>query len=1166
MIDPKETCGDSSRALRDIDSPAETSEVRPQRRRRYRLLLVLAVSLLGLFWLNGPGLRLLAPRVALHFMDTAGLRGSFSVKGSLTGGFAIVDLKLEGDQELASLTGDHVRPIYQWRDLLMGRVDGLAIEGLHVDLRLGVEKVVGAEKVPLDFDDVVSTLRSIRGSLIPLALDFKGISVAATRAGESVFSLDSSRFIHQAGSDDFFLEIGVFTDATGKEWPAQKSSLRWNSDELSISRLAPLPSVSLRDFVIQLPASGGPSVEGQVAVDDAVFALATTAGLTSLRVDLVEGKLPLVAAARHFGVELSGSATVTSLALELNGLLPEPAAATGSLQILLEDAAWQGWASPEISLDAAWLTDRATIATRALVLGTEFSVQAEAPLKRAGATFQLGAATGSFNIADVAALLGQLAERTTLIDPNATVPPSAVGGNFEIGILDNRIQAASADWKIQPHEENSAPAIGVKSRWQVDQPITAELAVEGLALGGTYHMDSSSYQAALTVDDFSLLRMDPWLAIVKVRPEGITELTGEWSGSGVIKSGKHRGELSLTDASWQRADAPPIVATGMIGYDWPGKVEAEGLRLEMNGQTIALDANLADGFLRLDPFVWRDGENDIASCRASFPVPTDFSKWREFLANDVRPVEVSIDTRVLSLGFIKPWMPALEPLDSSSTGRLQVGVSGTYSEPVIDAVVHAKDLRSPAHPGLPPADLRVTLKAADQKAVLEATVTAPDFPAGVLKASMPFHPSEWAADPELLVVEPLVAKLDLPRLDLSRFTTLVPAAEQLGGFLTGELVATGNLKNPVIKGALSLAGGSVQFKNPGLPDIEKIGAAVDLELGRITLKSLKSEIAGGVIDGRGSIEIANGKLGEIDVRVSGDHLPVLRNELLILRANMDLRLLGPWDGAVLSGTIGTVDSVFYRDIELLPIGRPFNNPSAAALPKIDPPEAAGGAVPEPFRNWRLDLLARSEEPFLIRGNLATGQVTGGIRIGGTVGNPLPDGVVTIENFRASLPFSTLDVRSGTATFSPANGFDPVLEIRGTAEPRPYRVTVYAHGRMSNPQLVLTSNPPLPDNEIMTLLATGTTTSGLEDPQAASSRALQLLAEELRRGRFRFGRQLRPLLGLLDKVDFSLADEDPYSADSFSTATISLADRWFLSAGMGGEGDSRFMVIWRLSFR
>jgi hypothetical protein len=101
---------------------------------------------------------------------------------------------------------------------------------------------------------------------------------------------------------------------------------------------------------------------------------------------------------------------------------------------------------------------------------------------------------------------------------------------------------------------------------------------------------------------------------------------------------------------------------------------------------------------------------------------------------------------------------------------------------------------------------------------------------------------------------------------------------------------------------------------------------------------------------------------------------------------------------------------------------------------------------------------------------------------------------------------------------------------------------------------------------MTLLATGTTTTGLENPQAASSRALQLLVEEMRRGRFRFGKQLRPLLALLDRVDFSVAETDPYSSESFSTATLSLTDRWFLSAGIGATGDSRMLAIWRLSFR
>lgn len=158
------------------------------------------------------------------------------------------------------------------------------------------------------------------------------------------------------------------------------------------------------------------------------------------------------------------------------------------------------------------------------------------------------------------------------------------------------------------------------------------------------------------------------------------------------------------------------------------------------------------------------------------------------------------------------------------------------------------------------------------------------------------------------------------------------------------------------------------------------------------------------------------------------------------------------------------------------------------------------------------------------------------------------------------------IKEGFLRFTPKTGFDPILEIRGTAEPRPYRVNVYAYGRASDPQLVLTSQPPLPENEIMTLLATGTTSSGLEDSQAASSRAMQLLIEELRRGRFLFGKQLRPLLGLLDNVDFSLAESDPYDSGTYNSATLKLSEKWYISAGLGADGGQRVLAIWRLRFK
>jgi autotransporter translocation and assembly factor TamB len=324
-------------------------------------------------------------------------------------------------------------------------------------------------------------------------------------------------------------------------------------------------------------------------------------------------------------------------------------------------------------------------------------------------------------------------------------------------------------------------------------------------------------------------------------------------------------------------------------------------------------------------------------------------------------------------------------------------------------------------------------------------------------------------------------------------------------------------------------------------------------------------MAGGTLAASGTLDIVDGRPGGIDLRVNGSQLPVLRNDSMIVRADADLRLAGEIKQAAVSGNVAIVNSLFYRDIEILPIGTPFATASAASLPRIDAPVAAGSGLPEPFRDWALDVRVVTGNPFLIRGNFAEGSVTANVRLGGTLGNPAPDGEVTIDNLKAALPFSTLNVRRGSLRFTPGNGFDPVVEIRATSDPRPYRVNGYVHGRASDPQIVLTSSPPLPENEIMTLLATGTTTSGLENPSAASSRAIQLFAEEIRRGRFVVGRQLRPLLGLLDRVDFTLAEADPYTDESFSTATLSITDRWYLSAGMSDDGDTRVMGIWRLTF-
>lgn len=1152
-------------------SPNDNADGKLVRRRWLRRgLWFVLLSCAGLFWLDGPGVRWLVPKIAAHYFEKAGLCGGFRLEGNLTGDLSLHDFWLEGDKLAGRIAIKRIIPDYRIMEVFSGRLRGIGADGIQIDLDLARRpKHAGADKPAVDLEKIVAAMRGARERFIPLEMDLRGITLSASDGEGAVVRLADSRIRHRAGEELLSFEIGDITDAAGRVWPAREVAARWNQQDISIGRMDLFAGASVVDLVLGLPASGKPSLDAEIHVDDAVFVIAGSPGLASLQLDLREGR---VAVERLSGWldpagRISAGGFLTSLSLGLDGLLPDPRNMTGGLRVLLEDLKRGEWSVPELSVDMGLDAAQASLSASGQALGTEFVIHAVAPLDRAGPGLVADAVTGDFHVAGVPGVVEALAGRIPAIHPDVRIPAAVLDGGFRISLKRMVPSGVDVSAVLKPDAAEAAATLFLGGQWGADRIIRASLESEGLKAEGSYDAGSSIYRIEALARGLASPRVMPWLAAFGVRFGDVLTLDGKWNGSGVLRQSRHEGVVSLAHGEWRRAGGmPPVEAGGEIDYDWPGGFSINGLRLKTSGQTLDAGARLADGMLELSELEWRDGDVALATGRARLPVPRDFSGWRETLADDKRPLMVDIQSSVLPLDRLKSWLPAAGKLDPRSTGHLGVKVGGSFALPEMDVSLDVKGLRAPEQPRLPPVDVLLQISGRDGRLKVDGKATSPDLPSALVSASMPFRPADWAENPDRLGAEEIDARLDLPRVELSRFASLVPAARRMAGSLTGNIVATGELGSPEVLGKVVMTGGMIEMENENVPVVKGIQGELSLTRERVTLGRLSADIAGGGLKASGTLDLDGGKPGAIDFRLTGSHVPLVRNDSMIVRANADLRIGGTYQQAVVGGTIGLVNSLFYRDIELLPIGRPFTAPAAAALPKLDKlPSKPGAAVPEPFRDWKLDLRVHTADPFLVRGNLATGRIRGDVRVSGTIGDPLPDGDVRISNLTASLPFSTLTVKSGLLHFTHQTGFDPILEIRGTARPNPYTVNIYAYGPASDPQLVLTSNPPLPDNEIMTLLATGTTTSGLEDPQTASTRALQLVAEELRRGRFVFGRQLRPLLGLFDRVDLGLAESDPYSGDSFSSATIRLDDRWLLSAGMGAEGDTRVMVIWRLTF-
>ena len=69
--------------------------------------------------------------------------------------------------------------------------------------------------------------------------------------------------------------------------------------------------------------------------------------------------------------------------------------------------------------------------------------------------------------------------------------------------------------------------------------------------------------------------------------------------------------------------------------------------------------------------------------------------------------------------------------------------------------------------------------------------------------------------------------------------------------------------------------------------------------------------------------------------------------------------------------------------------------------------------------------------------------------------------------------------SAAARFTDPRRIDPILDVRGEARIQSYDVRLHITGRSEDLQIRLSSTPPLPEEDILSLVAFGTTRSQLE---------------------------------------------------------------------------------------
>ncbi len=672
----------------------------------------------------------------------------------------------------------------------------------------------------------------------------------------------------------------------------------------------------------------------------------------------------------------------------------------------------------------------------------------------------------------------------------------------------------------------------------------------------------------------------------KANPPGDVHLAGSvklrWQGEGSFppaEGGESKtqdskskiagtGSASVTTRGVEFNAVGPADADVAGKYTLPEPVELPTFAVRLNGAELRATLDYRRGLLRLDNLHLVQRGTDLLAGYVQLPLrPGDPAG----IIPDVDAIDVNVASKVIDLPTLFALVKPKEPAPALGNLQLAVHAKGSLSKISADVRVQGRELRPTKGLGLAPATLDVALGLKDDRLNLVASLLQPQFKALEIKGNVPLNLNTVLRDGRVDPKSPVDLRVTLPDSDLGFLKALVPKLAYINGRANADVRVAGTIENPTFAGALTANVAGARADNITFPRIADLGLRVTFTQRQIVVERFSGDVGGGTFTLGGRVDFAKLTAADarIDLSLRAKDVLAFRDDNTTARVNADVRVTGPLPTAAVTGRVGITQSRFLKDIDIVPINLP-------GRPAPAPPAAAESAGPQtisidapPIRDWTFDLRIVTDDPFLVRGNLANGQALVDLTLRGTGAKPLLAGAVNVENLTATLPFSRLEITDGNIQFTPDQPLNPVLDLRGVSTIRDRIVTVYITGRAREPKTQFTSEPPLPQEQIVSLLATGSTTEELTgNSQALAGKATILVLQDLYRRNFKpKGRaNPNPQPTLADKIDLDVGNVDARTGRQQVSGRYKVTDRVQVIADLGIEGDLRGRVKYLVRFR
>jgi translocation and assembly module TamB len=282
------------------------------------------------------------------------------------------------------------------------------------------------------------------------------------------------------------------------------------------------------------------------------------------------------------------------------------------------------------------------------------------------------------------------------------------------------------------------------------------------------------------------------------------------------------------------------------------------------------------------------------------------------------------------------------------------------------------------------------------------------------------------------------------------------------GSTTFRMEAHGPLQHPNLQGRIDFRNAALSLED--LPNgLSQLHGTLEFNQNRLEVKNLTAMSGGGLLSVGGYLAYQHGIYA--DLSVTGKEVHIRYPEGVSSLADATFHLQGAQNNLSLSGNVLITRFSVSPDLDLAALA----TQAASSVQTIAPPEA-------PSNHVRLDVHIVSSPQLSFQNAFAKLAGDVDLRLRGTLASPSLLGRVSITEGSALIAGTRYDLERGDITFTNPFRIEPVIDLSATAHVEDYDISLGLHGSLQRLSVSYRSDPPLPEADVVSLLALGHTAS------------------------------------------------------------------------------------------